>query len=293
MNIKNFLVWMIFAELLFFFAGCSDSGTSPSPSVVDTTYFLPPKIKVELTNHDIEIEFVYVPPGTFQMGCDPNWLDTLLPLTDISPSTLAAPKFMATITRGYYIGKYNITVGQFGNFLSAKNTLQRRAYTNMKKNNKVRQFDQENGLMILVEKDIPVSTVTYSGAVAFCDWMTDISVMKFRLPTEAEWEYATKKHFFRAPTNGLGNWVCDYFNYYDKTAKIDPNVQAASPAFCEGSKGLHVLRRPISSIVDRTPGYDVEDNHTIYGFRITLNAEYVKKYLDNPREFQSVTITPK
>jgi len=40
--------------------------------------------------------------------------------------------------------------------------------------------------------DLPVVTVSYAGAVAYCEWRTRKSGVRHRLPTEAEWEKAAR-----------------------------------------------------------------------------------------------------
>ena len=40
--------------------------------------------------------------------------------------------------------------------------------------------------------DHPVVNVSWNDAVAFCEWLSQVEQVTFRLPTEAEWEYACR-----------------------------------------------------------------------------------------------------
>lgn len=130
-------------------------------------------------------ELVLVKAGTFQMG------DEIGDLWDG-----CQPVHTVTLTYDYWIGKYEITFAQYDEFCHATD--------------RVLPFDYGWG-----REDRPVINVNWRDAVAYCNWLsemdglppaynqegelldsngnvtTDITkVAGYRLPTEAEWEYA-------------------------------------------------------------------------------------------------------
>jgi formylglycine-generating enzyme required for sulfatase activity len=57
--------------------------------------------------------------------------------------------------------------------------------------------------------DLPVENVTWNGAVEFCKRLSHISGKRYRLPTEAEWEYACRagsqtRYYFGDEPSQLG-----------------------------------------------------------------------------------------
>lgn len=74
------------------------------------------------------------------------------------------------------------------------------------------QFTIEKGF-----EDHPVTYVSWTGAVAYCDWLSRQSGDVFRLPSEDEWEYVAGNGFARTlyswgngnPTSSLGGNVAD------------------------------------------------------------------------------------
>lgn len=65
--------------------------------------------------------------------------------------------------------------------------------------------------------NLPVKHVSWYDAVAYCEWLSEKTGKHYRLPTEAEWEYAcragtTTKYFWGEEMDGSYCWYCDNSN---------------------------------------------------------------------------------
>jgi formylglycine-generating enzyme required for sulfatase activity len=111
---------------------------------------------------DLGMEMVYVEPGSFQMGSDSGDSDE-------------KPVHTVRISRAFWMGKYEVTQSQY-QALTGTNP------------------SSFKGL------SLPVESVSWNDAVAFCRTLTDRERKAgrlpqgyaYRLPTEAEWEYAAR-----------------------------------------------------------------------------------------------------
>lgn len=104
------------------------------------------------------IEMLFVPTGLFLMGGTPP---------DALPNEL--PQFQAGISR-FYIAKTPVTNAQYEKFDPAHRT------------KRAPWADDHH----------PVVFVTSLEAIRFCEWLSAREKRKFRLPTEAEWEFAAR-----------------------------------------------------------------------------------------------------
>ena len=132
---------------------------------------------------------VLVTGGAFTMGCkdgrDKDCYDWEKPAHSVRVSS-------------FYIGKYEVTNAEFVRFLNAKgNQTEGGAewidLSGTYGNEKCRIY--KSGSSFAVEKgyeNYPVIYVSWFGANAYCAWMSEQSGKKYRLPTEAEWEYAAR-----------------------------------------------------------------------------------------------------
>jgi formylglycine-generating enzyme required for sulfatase activity len=79
------------------------------------------------------------------------------------------------------------------------------------------------------QDDLPVVFVTWEDAVAFCQWLSEQTGRRYRLPTEAEWEKATKLGGDQYLSAGkVWEWVADWYDpdYYKNRERVNPKGPA-------------------------------------------------------------------
>ncbi len=97
------------------------------------------------------------------------------------------PQHDVEITRPFYLGAHEVTVGQFRVFAQEsryKTAAEREGQGGGRKTWRAPGLEQT--------ENHPVVYVTWNDAVAFCDWLSAKEGKTFDLPTEAEWEYACR-----------------------------------------------------------------------------------------------------
>jgi serine/threonine protein kinase/formylglycine-generating enzyme required for sulfatase activity len=125
------------------------------PNRSTVPYSVVPK---EITN-SIGMKFVLIPAGEFVMGA---------PDSDPYAGNEEKPQHRVRITRPFYLGVTEVTQGQYRAVTSA------------------------NPSRFKGSDDLPVEQVSWEDAIAFCDKLSANEGLSYRLPTEAEWEYACR-----------------------------------------------------------------------------------------------------
>jgi formylglycine-generating enzyme len=108
------------------------------------------------------------------------------------------PPHRVRITHPFYLGKYEVTVGQFRQFVAATGynaeATPRKPVEEAKAGSGKPPTPsgtwREPGFA--QTDDYPVVNASWTDAVAFCQWLSHKEGKLYRLPTEAEWEYACR-----------------------------------------------------------------------------------------------------
>jgi formylglycine-generating enzyme required for sulfatase activity len=141
--------------------------------------------------NSIGMKLVLIPKGSFRMGS---------PEGEVGRGKDEGPLHQVTIDKPFYMGIHPVTVGQFRAFVTAANYTTEaesdgkggRSYDKAtKKVKQDKQFTWQKAGWDLSE-DHPVVNVTWKDAVKFCEWLSAKEGKNYRLPTEAEWEYACR-----------------------------------------------------------------------------------------------------
>lgn len=137
-------------------------------------------------------ELVVVPAGEFLMGTAEA--DRLTDPRTGKPALNDSPQHMVTIPADFAIGRFEVSTAEFGAFIAA---------TGYEPVGPCMEFSAPDSFTIDPEtnwidtgfpqsEQYPVSCVSYFDAVAYANWLSATTGYNYRLPSEAEWEYAAR-----------------------------------------------------------------------------------------------------
>ena len=186
------------------------------------------------------------------------------------------PLHKVDITRPFYLGQHEVTVGQFEQFVkesgykpeSEANGTGGYGYNpdyDPEKSQRGDTFEGRNPKYswrnpgFKQKNDQPVVNVTWNDAAAMSEWLSKKEGKKYRLPTEAEWEYAcragtqTRYHSGNDPQSLLQ--VANTFDADTKTTKPQWKIHATA-----GHDGFE-FTAPVGSFAPNSLGlYDMHGN---------------------------------
>jgi formylglycine-generating enzyme required for sulfatase activity len=159
-----------------------------------------PAAKEAITN-SIGMKLVLVPAGEFQMGADESQAETLKAFPYTATNWLAGerPRHRVRITRAFYMGTCEVTVGEFMKYYEAAGGAMEEVkgipvdwdYDPNRPDRAQREVLPWAPGWVRIDEH-PVVLVSWNDANAFCQWLSQKEGKNYRLPTEAEWEYACR-----------------------------------------------------------------------------------------------------
>lgn len=141
------------------------------------------------TDPSTGMEFVLIKGGCFEMGDSAG---------DGDPNERPVHQ---SCVNDFFIGRYEVTNDQFKKFMPQHNS------------------GHSEGLSLDEEKQ-PVVNISWEDAGAFAKWLSQKSGQTYRLPTEAEWEFAARSGVKESRYWGNNpDEACQHANVADLTAK--------------------------------------------------------------------------
>jgi formylglycine-generating enzyme required for sulfatase activity len=167
-------------------------------------------------------ELAVVPPGQFMMGSAPD-------APELDAASGESPAIELSFSRPFLVSTREITVGEFRRFVEATGAKAVPGCRVWAGGQWVQDHDRswrDPGFAAAPRDEDPVVCVNWDDARAYAAWLSKESGKRYRLPSEAEWEYVA-----RGGTSFPRYWgehdsredlplslACDYANVYDASA---------------------------------------------------------------------------
>ena len=223
-------------------------------------------------------EMVVVPAGTFVLG-------TSADARERDAERGESPPLAVTMSRAFAIGRTEITVAQYREFVTATlysapsdcRIASGGAWLRLPDRNWTQPgFPQPQA------DNEPVVCVSWDDAKAYTDWLTRRTGKIYRLPSETEWEYAarggtTTPRYFGdrdSDEDSVLSVACDYANVYDASAVVELPFGYPSARCSDG----HTYTAPVASF--KPNAFDLYD--MIGNVREWLQDCFTGSYVGRP-----------
>jgi formylglycine-generating enzyme required for sulfatase activity len=191
---KQFVIFGLFCSTLLYFAqnGCTRKKSKP----------------IEVITNSIGMKLVWIPAGEFIMGSPSTEAINSAyypakgsPQVEKGRSSNESPQHPMKISKGFWMGIYEVTQKEY-------------------------QVVMGSNPSIIKRDNLPVDRVSWNDATEFCRKLSQKEGKTYRLPTEAEWEYAcrarTQTRFYSGDDDSsLDDYAWCYINISYTNKKFD------------------------------------------------------------------------
>lgn len=172
-----------------------------------------------------KVKFVSVPQGVFDMGAHAvSEISNGLPVHRVQLSA-------------FRMSTYEVRNDLYGEFLNDNGNSDAQGHECININNSRLDYDSDTYSVQAGYEDHPVTWVSWYGANAFCGWLSVNYLGNYRLPSEAQWEYAARggDYYYKYP---WGNDTIDdtYGNY---NSNVDDTTPVGTYETGKNSYGLY------------------------------------------------------
>jgi formylglycine-generating enzyme required for sulfatase activity len=247
----------------------------------------------EERNNSLGMNLALIPAGEFQMGTSPDDVEKRMQFKSSYKkeyAILEQPQHRVRITRPFYLGAYEVTKGQFRKFVDGtgyqtdaeKDGKGGGGYTGDKNRPLGRRADFTwRNWGVEQGDEFPVVNVSHNDAMAFCAWLSNQEGRTYRLPTEAEWEYAcragTTSLYYNGDDPELVTKIGNVFDAATKAKLPDPYHLAVS------SSDGWVFTAPVGQFLPNNFGlYDMAGNASEWCSDWFAPKYYVNSPLSDP-----------
>lgn len=178
-------------------------------------------------DNSLKMTLVLIPAGEFRMGSSPEQVEQALKQLDTVPRKAPGeaarirdeetPQHRVVLTRPFRIGRTETTIEQYRRFVEATNYVTETERFGGGNSSKTAETDPQKKEAVWrspgypVTEDCPVTQITWADMVEFCNWLSAKEGRRscyrrddrqawvrvagadgYRMPTEAEWEFACR-----------------------------------------------------------------------------------------------------
>lgn len=280
--------WYISVGIFIIWTGCTVKGSQHKHPSTDNPIQLSTSYTDTIPGSAITFEMVPIPGGKFKMGSPNN---------EQGHKEDESPVHQVEIAP-FWMGKHEITWEEYELFVYpelSKETTKQLTLANI---DGITQptppfVDMSFGMG---KNGYPAINITQHAALGYCKWLTALTGDFYRLPTEAEWEYAcragtTTAYSFGDDAKLLGEYAWYYENSDDGYGKI--GEKKANPW------GLHDMHGNVAewTLDEYRPKYgakegEIQRNPWVKSTKLYPNSVRGGSWDDDPEDLRSAARRP-